>query len=111
MQAVVPEQILFLQPYSDSPISLVAKDPPSSDDPVRLYVSATKDLTHVHYVGEIVGWEDKRTISPARRAVFDKLIAQFQPGEPNVYAKGVNVLVVRRMLKFATPLAGRAPHR
>jgi hypothetical protein len=69
----VPEQILFLQPYSDSQVSILAKNPPSTSHPVRLYLSVTEDLTHVHYFGEIVGWEDKRTIASARRAIFDRL--------------------------------------
>jgi hypothetical protein len=101
----VPEQILFLQPFSMSQISAVAKDIPTPDNPVRLYVSITADLTHVHYVGEVVGWEDKRTIAPNTKSVFETLITAFQPGETNLYDKGVNVLVVRRLMKLAAPFS------
>jgi hypothetical protein len=105
VQAVVPEQILFMQPFSMSQISAVAKEIPTPDDPMRLYVSITTDLTHVHYVGEVVGWEDKRTIASDTKVVFETLIKAFQPGETNLYAKGVNILVVRRMVKLAAPFS------
>ena len=79
-------------------------DPPSADDPVRLFLSTTDDLAHVSYVAEIVDWHDKNGLPTLARHVFDTIIAAFQPGETKIYSRGVNVLVVRRMIKMDTPL-------
>ncbi len=103
IQTAVPEQILFMQPFSDARISMLANKPPTIEDPVRLYVSISEDLGHVHYVGEVIGWENKRTIGSARKAIFERLIKEFQPGERNLSAKGVHVIVVRSMAKLDTP--------
>jgi len=107
VQSAVPEQVLFLQPYSDSQISMLAKLPPTTDDPVQLYVSTTDDLTHVRYYGEVVGWENKVTIAPARKSIFERLIKEFQPGEKNLYEKGVNVVIVRRLVELPKPFPVR----
>ncbi len=104
IQSAVPDQPLFLQPYSESQIRYLADDPPSADDPVRLFLSTTDDLAHVSYVAEIVDWHDKNGLPTLARHVFDTIIAAFQPGETKIYSRGVNVLVVRRMIKLDTPL-------
>ena len=98
VQQVLPDQGLFLQPYSDSPIAQVAADPPSGDEPIQLFISTTADLGNVRYEGQVVGWFDKRTASAALSSVCNTLIRMFQPGEKNLYDKGVNVLVVRRLV-------------
>jgi hypothetical protein len=103
VHSAFPDQPLFLQPYSNSQVSALAKAPPTADDPVPLFISTTDDLVHVRYIGEIIGWDDKRTISPAKRRVFNTLIDSFQPNEKNLYDKGVNVIVVRHVSRLEQP--------
>jgi 5-methylcytosine-specific restriction protein A len=77
----------FLQPYSAMNIRLLADSPPSATDTVRLYISTSDALSTVSYRARITGWEDKRSIAPARRRLLDSQIAQYQPNERHVYAQ------------------------
>jgi hypothetical protein len=70
---------------------------------MRVFISISDDLAHIHYIGEVMGWYDKRNLSPAVKRVFETLVREFQPGEKNFYDKGVNALIVRRMLKLDAP--------
>jgi len=38
-----------------------------------------------------------------RKRIFERLIGEFQPGEKNLYEKGVNVLIVRRVAQLPHP--------
>jgi hypothetical protein len=55
VQDVLPEQIMFLQPYSGKTIQKLRQDRPSVESPMRLFVSTTVDLVNVSYQAEIVG--------------------------------------------------------
>ena len=106
VQAVLPEQIMFLQPYSGNAISTLRETPPSVESPMRLFVSTTDSLATIHYQAEIVGWEDKRGLPGAKKQVINRLIGALQPGEKELYnaAKGgtgesVNLLYIRRLQK------------
>lgn len=108
VQTHLPEQILYLQPYSGGRILNLAEDPPSVEVPVRLFVSITDDLPTVHYVGEIVGWEDKRELGEAKLEALRRVIGPLQPTEHGVYGKTdsgdwdcVNLLYVRRLRKLS----------
>lgn len=108
VQEVLPEQIMFLQPYSGSAISRLREDPPSVDSPVQLLISITNDLTNIHYHAEIVGWENKPDLSGKKREFINQLIATLQPEEQKLYhaAKGgtgesVNLLYIRRLRKVS----------
>ena len=112
IQAHLPEQILYLQPYSGMRIVHLAEDPPSTDDPVRLLMSTTEDLANVHYTCEIVGWDDKRQLEGPRAKLLNRIIYVFQWTEEGVYKYGrdeshpcVNLLHVRRMRKFSHPFS------
>lgn len=111
IQSILPEQILFLQPYANKPMVLLQENPPSVDLPMRLFLSLTNDLSHVHYEGEVVGWEDKRLLSEHKRAVLTRIIQALQPIEVGLYdasptgEKSVNLLYVRRIRKLDTPLS------
>lgn len=107
VQEALPEHIMFLQPYAKSPIVRLRDNPPSVDDPVRLYLSTTDDLPTVTYAAEIVGWDDKAEISEQRRRVITRLIFTLQPTENGLYdASGdgtgtsTNLLHVRRMTRL-----------
>src|SRR3954470_16988600 len=103
VQSAVPDQPLFLQPYANAYVSILAKSPPTTEDPVRLFVSISDDLSAVRYVGEIIGWGDKGTMPPNVKHVFERLLQTFQPGEKNFYEKGVNAIMVRRIVELEKP--------
>jgi len=112
VQSVLPEQIMFLQPFSGSAMTVLRDDPPAIDAPMRLFVSITIDLANVHYEAEIVGWEDKRTMPEAKKQVVKRLIDLLQPDEGGLYdaSKGgtgesVNLLYVRRLRKLEPPFS------
>jgi hypothetical protein len=110
IQTHLPEQILYLQPYSGSRIVHLAENPPTVDDPVRLFASVTDDLATVHYVGEIVGWDDKRKLGEQKRRLLNRIIYAFQWTEDGVYmeaagAECVNLLYVRRLRKLSRPFS------
>ncbi len=111
-QSVLPDQILFLQPYSSRPIVDLQIFPPTVNDPMRLFLSTTTDLPTVRYVAEIVGWDDKRTLTPEKRALIEQIIRLLQPGERELYdasaAPGgvsLNLLHVRRLKKLHEPFS------
>jgi hypothetical protein len=112
VQAHLPEQILYLQPYSGSRIVELAEHPPSVDDPVRLFASVTGDLPTVHYIGEIVGWDDKRELDEAKLEALRRVIGPLQPTEDGVYGRTesgdwdcINLLYVRRLHKLSKPFS------
>jgi hypothetical protein len=112
VQGAIPEQIMFLQPYRNEAIAKLRDDPPSVDDPVLLLMSLTTDLPTVHYVAEIVGWEDKRTLPEPKRRVLNRLICTLQPNEGGLYdasrtetGESVNLLHVRRVRRLSKPFS------
>ena len=107
VQSVLPEQIMFLQPYSGSAMSILRDDPPSIESPMHLFVSITTDLANVHYQAEIVDWEDKRTMAEVKKQVINHLIATLQPEDKELYnaaqggtGESVNLLHIRRLRKL-----------
>ena len=110
VQADLPDQILFLQPYKNAAMRELRDNPPSVEDPMRLYVSLTDDLPTVRYTAEIVGWEDKRQLSNSKRGVLNRLIAALQPSETGLDnaatgqgTDGINLLYIRRLQSIPTP--------
>jgi hypothetical protein len=112
IQAHLPEQILYLQPYSSERIVSLAENPPSVDDPVRLLMSLTTDLPRMHYACEIVGWDDKRKLKGPKLTLLNRIVYAFQWTEGGVYEYArdkerpcVNLLYVRRMRKLSRPFS------
>ncbi|WP_456425514.1 hypothetical protein [Rhodocaloribacter sp.] len=112
VQRLLPEQIMFLQPYSSGTIVHLRDDPPTVDDPMQLFLSITTDLSTVHYAAEIVGWDDKRTLSPKKRNVLKRLIWTMQPNEGGLYdasqvegKPSINLLYIRRLHKLTPPFS------
>ena len=106
-----PEQTLFLQPYSASPIAMLRDNVPSPEAPVTLYASVTNDLPTITYTADIVGWENKLTMTAARRREVNGVIETLQPGEGTLYDysqtsnPSLNLLHVRRMVKLDSPFS------
>jgi len=110
VQHVIPEQILYLQPYSSKRIVKIADKPPSTDSPVRLFLSLTEDLPTVHYTCEIVAWHDKRELTGRKREFIETIIRSFEPTENGVYpiqhdTECVNLLSVWRMRELSKPFS------
>ena len=103
IQKELPEHIMYLQPYSSEAIAHLRDDPPSSEEPVLLYISITTDLSRVHYTAEIIGWDDKREIQGEKRNVLNRVIWTLQPIETGLYdasstgKPSVNLLHIRKL--------------
>jgi hypothetical protein len=109
-QTAHPGEIFFLQPYKSHRMTVFADNPPSSEEPVLVYVSTTDDLSHVRYVAEIVHWEDKRQIPPDRLTLLNKRIKRLQPKEKEIYRTAgrgecVNLLSIRNLQQLAKPFS------
>ena len=106
----LPDQILYMQPHGPGQITRLRDDPPTIDNPTKMWISTGDDLQHVGYVTEIVGWEDKIEMSDERHELIQSIINLLQPKEGGLYdmvddpaASSVNLLHVRRMFKFNEP--------
>lgn len=103
---------LYLQPFDGRPIVMLRDNPPTVDDPVRLYASTTDELSHVSYSAEIVGWEDKTKLSRLRTREINESIKSFQPGEECLYdhAKtpgkpSLNLIHIRSLVRLPAPFS------
>ncbi len=112
VQEQLPEHIMFLQPHSSERIVRLADDPPSVDDPVRLFLSTTDDLATVSYMAEIVGWNNKTELLDTKATVVSRLIWTLQPREGGLYHVGAgdkpqstNLLHVWRMREIRKPFS------
>src|SRR6185503_10836174 len=111
VQEYLPDQILYLQPYAGELIAQLAKHPPSTEEPVRMFISLTTELNKIHYTCEIVGWDDKTVLTGRKRELISDIIAKYEPTERGgIYLQGheggsecVNLLHVRRMQRLALP--------
>lgn len=99
----------FLQPYSGSIVRMLKEKSPSSESPVRLYVSTTEKLSNICYTAEIIGWEDKRQLSESRRQKVLRYLERFQPKECDLFrgdelgeGKAVNLITVRNLRSLET---------
>lgn len=104
-QALVPEQVLYLQPYSAQRIIKLYEWVPSIEHPVTLYLSTTEALETVSYSAEIVGIRDKSALTDGTADLIGRTIEAFQPTEDGVYmsARGIecrNLLSVLGMRKL-----------
>ncbi len=113
VQKYLPEQVLYLQPHSGERIVQLADNPPSADFPVTLFISITDDLSNVHFVCEIIGWDDKQILSGQKRKLIREIILKFQPTEDDgIYMQAKpggpdcrNLLHVRRIKKLSQPFS------
>jgi 5-methylcytosine-specific restriction enzyme A len=109
IQSALPEHIMYLQPYSTSPIVHLRENRPTPEDPVTVYLSITSDLSNVHFTAEIISWDDKQLIPEKKRNVLNRVIWTLQPKETGLYdaskidgKHSVNLLHIRR-LQRVTP--------
>jgi 5-methylcytosine-specific restriction protein A len=105
-----PDNIFYLQPYSEKIIKQLKKETPTTDSPLSAYISTSGQLNQICYSAEIVGWEDKREIAPSRRALLNEHIKKFQPKEGKIYpeARGkkcVNLISIKNLKKLSNQLS------
>lgn len=98
-----------MQPYSSHAIARLKKNKPTRSSPTTLYISTTKSLDCVAYVGKIVEWLDKRTLEPAELDRLNAQLREFQPGEQEVYLHYggktcVNLLLVSELTRLDEPV-------
>lgn len=113
IQKHVSEHIMFLQPYSSNRIAHIAKNPPSVDDRVRLFLSVTDNLAKIEYAAEIVGWVNKIDLEKKckdRWKTIDHLIKQLKREDDGLYLKVgdrkcVNLLSIWRLEKLKKPFS------
>ena len=102
IQGVLPDHIMYLQPHSGALIRHLHDAPPSPEDAVLLFLSTTDALGEISYSAEIVGIDDKRTLSREKRNALNRVIWTLQPTETGLYfddnGQGcVNLLHIRRL--------------
>ena len=108
VQSHLPETIMFLQPYSSRAMVELRKDRPTVDDPMKLYMSTSTDLSTIKYSAEIVGWADKRGLQPDIRYAITRILVALQPDEGGLYAasptkgESVNLLFIRRLRRISS---------
>jgi hypothetical protein len=107
VQSVLPEQILFLQPYAKGNIAKLAENSPTVEKPVRVFFSLTNKLNKVCYTGKLVGWHDKQALGEKELMVMNRLIYMFQRTEAGVYmdANEKNLLSIWRLKKLSDPFS------
>jgi 5-methylcytosine-specific restriction protein A len=100
----------FLQPYASQVIKMLKRRNPKPEDPIRLYVSTTANLSQICYTAEIVRWEDKRELSDLRRQEVHDYLARFQSKEVDLFIgaqkageKGINLVSIRSLHRLAHP--------
>ena len=101
--------VSFLQPYKGQIISMLRKNKPSPNSPIRLYISTTDNLSHICYTGSVIGWEDKRKLSQQRYNEVLQHLEEYQRGEINLFTgveevgkKAVNLITIRNLQQLET---------
>jgi hypothetical protein len=112
IQASLPHQILFMQPFKSARIAHLATCPPTVSDSVQLLISTTTNLSTISHMAEIVGWSDKESITDKYKRVIDRVIGSLQPEEGALYStpvrperRSVNLLHVWRMQQIEHPFS------
>lgn len=103
-QAEEPDLICYLQPYMDSVVTQLRDFTADKGYIWKLYASTSSDLNHIHYVADIVGWEDKRSLSASRLMELNSHIQKFQKGEVEIYDKGVNLIAIKNLKRVVEPI-------
>ena len=110
VQRVLPDQVMFIQPFSSKAIALLRDNPPTPERPTLLLMSLTTDLPSVSFAAEVVGWHDKTKLSAEWRHVLNRLIWTLQPDQGGLYdqardgGESVNLLHVRRLRRLSKPV-------
>lgn len=99
-----PGMICYLQPYDNNVITQLRDLSADKGYTWQFYASTSTHLSHVAYVADIVGWEYKKDLSEFRLNELNNHIKEYQPGEKEVYAKGVNPIAIKNLRRFTYPI-------
>ncbi len=103
-QKINPDKVFYLQPYAFEIANELRDFSSEKGYSWQLYASTTEDLNHIHYVGEIVGWENKQKLLPARLEFLNEHIKNFQPKETDIYENGINLISIKNLRKLSQPI-------
>lgn len=103
------QSVFYMQPFSEKIIRSLKDFLPGDNFKWILYASTTKDLNHIQYIAEIVGWENKQELSPERFAFVDTQLRVTQPGEGGLYPeksgkKCMNLISITNLRKLSSPI-------
>ena len=105
-----PDFTLYLQPFDGDPIRMLKDAPPTTKNPIRLYASTSEDPGIVSFTADIVGWEDKTTLSPSKKHRIESTIREYQPREEGLYDQSnapgkpsLNLVLVQRLIELPSP--------
>lgn len=102
-QQRAPHGTFYLQPHGTRTIVGLKKSPPTSQKPVILYASTTRDLQTVSYSAQIIGWKDKGNLDPAERQRIDREIreAGYNPDGLFGLEEGmINLIFIRSLVRL-----------
>ncbi len=78
-QASHPGKIFYIQPHGENAIRFLKDNPPGEKNPVKAYMSTTKNLNIICCSADIVGWKDKREITDKEKKQLDRHFQEHQP--------------------------------
>ena len=99
-----PGMTFYLQPYDNKVITQLRDLSADKGYTWQLYASTSSCLSHAAYVADIVGWKHKNNLTDDERAELNKHMAEFQPGEKEVYQEGVNLIAIKKLRRFTNPI-------
>ena len=99
------DKAFYLQPYSFEIINELRDLTLEKGYKWQLYASITEDLNHIHYVADIIGWENKLGLSSSRLDFLNEHIITLQPKETKIdQDKGINLISIRNIKKLPQPI-------
>ena len=75
----------FLQPHKGVIIKILKETQPTSQSPLKLYISTTKDLCNITHTAKIIGWENKGELGMRRKKQVDSHLSKYQPREVKLF--------------------------
>lgn len=97
-QAAHPSLVCYLQPYKPVLIRRLEEEPPSPEQPWKLFMSLTHTLGLVTFEADIVEWHDKAALGSDQIAALNEHFAQYQPRERGVHLDGASGEFGRNLL-------------
>jgi 5-methylcytosine-specific restriction protein A len=95
--------ISYLQPHSGQIARSLKERAPSPENPIRLYISTSANLSLLSYTAEIIGWEDKRELSAKRKKEVTAYLRKWQEGERSF--EGVNLITIQDLTKLKSRIS------
>jgi hypothetical protein len=114
IQSVLPEQVLYLQPYSPNKMSSFKRK--KADWPSYFLFSTTDEVNKISYVAKVHNWEDKIDLYENNKKRWDLISTVIINFMLNEYEEGLyrhssnpeklcrNLLSVTQMRKLPTPI-------